>query len=291
MRRTSMIKLVITDIDGTLVTSGKPISKENMEAIQKLHENNIEFGVATGREYTHAKDTLKGIGQKIDFLCCSGAQYYDKAENLIMENLLHSKQIREVIEVINNNEIAHMIVTDRGIYSLDPNQAKDEFMNRVKERFSNDEDDKVKLKDLPFLNIKEIENLDSWLSSSLKVIKFEIFSMNLKQLQNVKDEVRFIEDIIALSSFEDNVEITHIKAQKGVILEQVAKIKGLKNEEVAIIGDSYNDISMFDLFDYSFAPSSGIEAIKNKAFHVTRSCEEHGFSEAVEFIIDKINRS
>ena len=67
-----MIKLVISDIDGTLVASGKPISKENLAAIEKLQRHNIEFGVATGREYIHAKDTLKDIDFKFDYLCCSG---------------------------------------------------------------------------------------------------------------------------------------------------------------------------------------------------------------------------
>ena len=67
-------------------------------------------------------------------------------------------------------------------------------------------------------------------------------------------------------------------------------MKGLEKSEVAIVGDSYNDISMFELFDYSFAPSSGLGPIKDKAYHVTCSCEDHGFSEAVDFIVTKSTR-
>ncbi|MDD3027269.1 MAG: Cof-type HAD-IIB family hydrolase [Erysipelotrichaceae bacterium] len=285
-----MIKLVISDIDGTLVANGKSISKENLAAIDKLHKNNIEFGVATGRDYIHAKDTLKDVNLELEYLCCSGAQYYDKKENIIMEHLMESKQVAGVVDVLNRTNIAHMIVTSEGLFSLNPDRAKEEFLERVKAHFNPEIQRELELENMPFMNVKVIEDLDSWLSDSLKVIKFEIFSLDADLLQTVKDQVRNINDIVALSSFEDNVEITHIDAQKGVILEKVAKLKGLNKDEIAIVGDSYNDISMFELFDYSFAPNSGIASIKDKAFHVTCSCEEHGFAAAVDYILDSINK-
>ncbi len=285
-----MIKLVISDIDGTLVANGKQISKQNLEAIEKLNKNNIEFGIATGRDFISAKGTLSDITVKMDYLCCSGAQYYDKDENIIMERLLEVHQVERVIDVLESTKIPHMIVTNEGLFSLNPQLARDEFFERVKSHFGGSEEEEIKLDSLPFSNVNIIENIDTWLSDSLKVIKFEIFSLDANLLQVVKDRVKHIDNIASLSSFEDNVEITHIEAQKGVILERVAKLKGLEKDEVAIVGDSFNDISMFELFNYSFAPNSGIEPIKNMAYHVTCSCEEHGFSEAADYIIESINR-
>ncbi len=278
-----MIKLVISDIDGTLVTSGKDISQANIEAIRKLQKNNIGFGVATGRDFHHAKDTFSHIDLTMEYLCCSGALYYSDQGEILSEYAIAKDKAGELFDILSDTGISHIIVTDKGNFSLDVDCAFGEFVKRV-ERIRGD----AAAIDLSFLKIKEIEDLSKWFNE-VKIYKFEIFSLDELLLDDVKQKVKNVNEVIALSSFPDNLEVTHMNAQKGVILEKTIALKGLKKEEVAIVGDSYNDISMFDLFKYSFAPESGLDHIKDKAFHVTRSCEEDGFSEAVEYILKNLN--
>ena len=58
--------------------------------------------------------------------------------------------------------------------------------------------------------------------------------------------------IAYLSSYPDNVEITNENAQKGLILEKVIDLLNIKKEEVIVLGDGMNDITLFERFPYSF---------------------------------------
>lgn len=279
-----MIKLVISDIDGTLVSTGRDLSAANIDAIKKLKDNNIEFGVATGRDLIHAKETFSNVELSIEYLCCSGALYYSETGEILSEYCVAPDKARQIIEILQETGISHTIVTDNGQFSLDVEYAFNQFERRVTEHFGQEE------VDLSFLKITQIDEINAWMEQGRKIYKFEIFSLDYDLLATVRKKVEDVSDVVALSSFEDNLEITNKYAQKGIILEKTIALKGLEKDEVAIVGDSYNDISMFDLFKYSFAPESGLEDIKSKAFHVTRSCEEDGFSEAVDYILNKLNQ-
>ena len=69
--------------------------------------------------------------------------------------------------------------------------------------------------------------------------------------------------------FCKNVEINDLEAQKGIILAKVVEKMGIKKGEVVVIGDSFNDYSMFTEFEESFAMGNAISEIKEIAKYVT----------------------
>ena len=109
--------------------------------------------------------------------------------------------------------------------------------------------------------------------------------MESAPVEAVKHELEKYTELSHMSTGKNNVEVTNITAQKGIALKQYIRYAGLMEDEVMVLGDSHNDLSMFENFKYSFAPDNSCNEIKEKAFRVVKSCKEHGVSQAIyEFI-------
>ena len=100
--------------------------------------------------------------------------------------------------------------------------------------------------------------------------------------------IKFNEKIAYLSSYPDNVEITNENAQKGLILEKVIDLLNIKKEEVIVLGDGMNDITLFERFPYSFAPNNAEKVIQEKAYKVVSSCKDGAVSEAIEYALENL---
>ena len=90
--------------------------------------------------------------------------------------------------------------------------------------------------------------------------------------------------IAGLLSFE----ITNENAQKGLILEKVIDLLNIKKEEVIVLGDGMNDITLFERFPYSFAPNNAEKVIQEKAYNVVSSCKDGAVSEAIEYALENL---
>ena len=72
-----MIKLVVSDMDGTLLGKSKGVSIPNRNAIQRLSEHNIEFAIASGRDYNGVYQIIHELGIECEAILGNGAQYVD----------------------------------------------------------------------------------------------------------------------------------------------------------------------------------------------------------------------
>lgn len=76
--------------------------------------------------------------------------------------------------------------------------------------------------------------------------------------------------------------------QKGLILEKVIDLLNIKKEEVIVLGDGMNDITLFERFPYSFAPNNAEKVIQEKAYKVVSSCKDGAVSEAIEYALENL---
>jgi 3-deoxy-D-manno-octulosonate 8-phosphate phosphatase KdsC-like HAD superfamily phosphatase len=99
--------------------------------------------------------------------------------------------------------------------------------------------------------------------------------------RKVKSKLESIGGLAVTSTFTKNIEINNKEAQKGLILAKVAKIFGIKKEEVMVIGDSFNDYSMFTEFTESVAMENAIPQIKEIAKYITDTNDNAGVAKAI----------
>lgn len=285
-----MIKLVVTDMDGTLLNKHSGISLKNRKAIEKLSHHHIEFAIASGRDYDGVFTIMNEYNINCEAVLGNGAQYVDRDGQIIMSCYMNKGVIKDIIKILSNKNIPYIIYTTDGFYTgYETEYVRESFIQRAILHFhdSNDEfEENGKNSKMPCNFLKKIDDFDKFLQQSLEIIKIEAFSLNIDEISPTKEQLKQISGISYLSSFADNIEITDENAQKGYIIEKVIQQKGIKKDEVAVIGDGMNDLSMFECFPYSYAPSNAVPYIASLAYKVVKDCVDDGFSEAIEDILN-----
>lgn len=289
-----MIKLVVSDMDGTLLSHSSDISKGNQEAILKLKENGIEFAIASGRDYDGVHGVIDLYNIECEAILGNGAQYADKDGNILMSSYMNKSIVKDVVNAFESRNYSYALFTTKGFYTGgDAALAREKFVARGVRRFGvkrEDYDLDGKFGGVFVNHLIKVDDFDAFLSTDVEIIKIESFCLTVEQVKDVQKELMGIPTISYLSSFDDNIEVTDQNAQKGLILEKVIELKGLKKDEVAVMGDGMNDITMFECFPYSFAPENAEQLIKEKAHKVVRDCEEDGVAEAIDYIINTVNK-
>lgn len=281
-----MIKLIASDLDGTLLDEPNRISKINLDAIEYAYQKGAKFCFSTGRDLQSVKDITCLLKHKPVLLLGNGSEVYDEDENLVFQNFFNNKYLEEVCEIMNKHDVPHMIFTTDGFYTTtNPVEVRRRFIERIG-KIKNQEMAYIFATnmDKPCNNLVQIEDIQEF-AKTKKVLKVEGFHYNSKPVEDVKKELEKFTELSHLSTGKNNVEVTNLTATKGLALKRYCEYANIKEDEVMVMGDSHNDLSMFEFFKYSFAPENSIQEIKNFAYKVVKSCDEHGVSQAIyEFI-------
>ena len=284
-----MIKLIVSDMDGTLLAHDSSISKGNIEAIRYAQSKGVQFAIATGRDYS----SLKGILEAHDLKCFSilgnGAQFCNENGEILSSAYFPKKCFKQVLQIFDELKIHYMIFTANGFYSTaEPNVVRDAFIDRCVVQFKRKREDYLDdgcNQDMACMKLKKIGDLDDFINSSIDIIKVEAFNNDVSLIEKAKEKLQEIDGIAYFSSFDDNIEVTDKAAQKGLILENVIEELGYSKDEVMVLGDGLNDITLFERFKYSFAPGNANETIKAMAYQVVGACEEDGVSQAIYMML------
>ena len=280
-----MIKLIASDMDGTLLNSKHKISKENLEAVKMAQEMGIKFAIATGRMYEDVKPLLEESDLKCQCVVLNGGEYIDEEGNVLDGIYIEKEQASEIIDMIIKENIVAEIYTSQGLYTVN---TKEEALTEVAYRIkaydpetSFEEAIKLAESHPHFKNLKYIKNIDEFLNSNIKIGKFVAFYNDEETTLNVKRKLESIGGLAISSTFTKNIEINNKEAQKGFILAKVADKMGIKRDEVMIIGDSFNDYSMFTEFTESFAMGNAVKQIKEIAKYITDTNDNAGVAKAI----------
>ena len=110
-----MIKLIASDMDGTLLNDNHDIDKETVEAIRKAEEKGIIFAFSTGREYGNVKNVLDKHNIRCQCIISSGAEYRDEEGNILESININEKEARKIIDILIENGLSARIFTNKGV--------------------------------------------------------------------------------------------------------------------------------------------------------------------------------
>ncbi len=278
-----MIKLIVSDMDGTLLSKKGEISEGNTKAILEARNLGAKLVIATGRDYSGVDEILKRRNLSYSAILGNGAQYMDENKNMIKTAYLNKHLLPEILKVFDDLKIHYMIFTTKGFYcTKEPEVVCQAFIERGMKRFKRTREEMVNRDaKMPCLNLVKIDNLNDFLTRDLELIKVEAFHVDEGLIEQAKKQLSSIEGIAYLSSYPDNVEVTDIKAQKGYILESVITDLGIKKEEVMVLGDGLNDLTLFECFPYSYAMGNAVDEIKKMAYKVVCDHDLDGVAQAI----------
>ncbi|NFO02623.1 HAD family phosphatase [Clostridium botulinum] len=285
-----MIKLIASDMDGTLLNNNHDIDVETVEAIRKAEEAGIIFAISTGREY----DSVKGLLDKHNIRCqcilSNGAEYRDEDGNILEVININEKYAKQIIQILDENKLPARIFTDKGVFTK---STREEALQEVVFRtltfnpnLTEDEAKKMAEKEGFFTSLKYIDDVEKFFEDGIEVRKFVAFHKDAELIDKMKKTVGKFEGLAISSSFDDNIEITDLNAQKGIILEQVAKKMDIDIKDVMILGDSFNDYSMFEIFEESVAMKNAIPEVKEIAKYITDSNDNLGVAKAIYNVLN-----
>ena len=285
-----MIRLIASDMDGTLLNNDHDIDIEAVEAIRKAEEAGIIFAISTGREYDSVKVLLDKHNIKAQCVLSNGAEYRDEDGNILDVINIKEESAKKIIEILDKNKMSARIFTEKGVFTTSTREmALQEIIFRTMSFNPSltEEEAREVAENLGFFTcLQFIDDLDKFFEEGVEVRKFVAFHSDIELIDKMKKVLGEIEGLAISSSFRDNIEITDINAQKGIILEKVATKMDIVREDVMILGDSFNDYSMFEIFEETVAMKNAIPEVKAIAKYITDSNDNLGVAKAIYNVIN-----
>ena len=286
-----MIRLIASDMDGTLLNNDHDIDIETVEAIRKAEEAGIIFAISTGREYDSVKVLLDKHNIKAQCVLSNGAEYRDEDGNILDVINIKEESAKKIIEILDKNKMSARIFTEKGVFTTSTREmALQEIIFRTMSFNPSltEEEAREVAENLGFFTcLQFIDDLDKFFEEGVEVRKFVAFHSDIELIDKMKKVLGEIEGLAISSSFRDNIEITDINAQKGIILEKVATKMDIAREDVMILGDSFNDYSMFEIFEETVAMKNAIPEVKAIAKYITDSNDNLGVAKAIYNVLNK----
>jgi Cof subfamily protein (haloacid dehalogenase superfamily) len=284
-----MIRLVASDLDGTLLKGDGTISPQNIETIQALNQKGIVFTAASGRNYTGVHALFAGKKVSYEAILANGAEYVDEEGMLLSTRYFNKKIVKELLQLFDFNGIPSMMFTTAGVCThMDEESGRNAYRKRMLARQGFRREDLEKpevIRSIPAMHMTGIRYVDALLKSDTEILKLECYDMEQDQMIQIGNALKKYPDIVYFSSAGDNYEITDAAATKGKILLEQCERKGIRPDEVLVIGDGLNDLSMFASFPHSVCVSDGMAGLKEKAEWIAPAASEDGFAAAVKHYI------
>lgn len=268
-----MIKLIASDLDGTLLTDKKELSKVTREALDMAISNGIYMIPATGRSFKAVPDMIKNYpGVEYVITSNGGVIYSVSKKERIYQCLLEAESAVKILKMERPANVV-MEIFIKGIpyseeaYVLEPEKyGATQYGARY-----------IKETRIPIKNIEEFaqehqEELDS--------MAFVCRDIEIKKALWKKLEQE-IPDIYVTSSVGHLLEIGHKNAGKGNTLLYLMEQLGVTPEEAMAFGDADNDSSMLKSVKYGIAMDNGTKACKAAAAFITASNEDDGVAKAI----------
>lgn len=288
-----MIKLFVSDMDGTLLNENHVVSDQTAKAVKELQASGVEFMIATGRGYHSASVLTKAQEIECRMINLNGASIHDLDGSLTDSNPLVSASVRDIIEYLDQNDVDYAVTTLNHYFISD----FDSFVARISKFMDTDHSEESTADDVlnddvtnaqlvaHYGEIKAIEELN--LSEDDPALKMMVFSSNKNELDLFREQFAAYEDLDLTSSAADNIEITHSHAQKGLAVEAYVTANGYTMDEVITIGDSLNDRSMLKMAKHSYAMENAPDAIKAMANNIASANYNEGVTKVIKQLLSE----
>lgn len=257
------VKLVATDMDGTLLNPNHQVSSIFYNLFEKLKEHNILFVAASGRPFYGITSKLDKIKDDIIIVPENGGLVIKNNEILLSNELK-----KESISLINNSlqklpEVNAVYCTKDRAYT-DSNSP--ELLNLLSEYYSN------------YKRIESIYDIEA------PIYKIAIFHKESSE-RYIYPHVKHLEENFKVKVSANHwVDISENNANKGHAIQLIQKLHNISPEETLVFGDYNNDIEMLQAAHFSYAMENAHPLVKQVANFETKSNKELG----VEIILEKM---
>ncbi|HLX14021.1 MAG TPA: Cof-type HAD-IIB family hydrolase [Bradyrhizobium sp.] len=263
----SRIALVVSDVDGTLLTKDKTLTEAATAAVQRLHEADIGFTITSSRPTIGMRFLIEPLRIALPFGAFNGSCIVDPQLNPIEQHLIPPPATRRCVDLLAE------FGADIWLFTNELWLARDEggpYVALEKQAIRAD----------PTI----VADFTPYLTSACKIVGASADPALLQRCEAAMQKAMGMQ-ATAVRSQSYYLDITPPGRNKGTFVQAMARRLGISTDAIATIGDMQNDLSMFRTSGISFAMGNAADDIKEAATHITASNEEEGFAKAIEMIL------
>jgi Cof subfamily protein (haloacid dehalogenase superfamily) len=261
------IRLLVSDIDGTLVPSDKVLTPRTIQAVNDMREAGILFAVTSSRPPRGMRMYIEPLQLTTPIAGFNGGMIVVADSQVLEEWTIDDDLIANTIRSLDDNDVSVWVYRGREWYVRDldgPHVRREAEVCQFE----------------PLV-------LDDFASVSNGVAKIVGVSDDRDAMARAQKDLHAAvgADLAATNSQPFYLDVTCPQANKGSVVEYLSKRLAVPTSEIATIGDAYNDVSMFERSGFSVAMGNAEDDVKASAREVTASNEDEGFAQAVEQFI------
>ena len=248
-------RMVCTDLDGTFLNKRSEVTRENLEAVEKMAKAGIEFVPVTGRILGGIPPELMESEYIRYIICSNGACIYDKKTKQEIITPLDRATLDRILDTV--SEYSHISSVHYG---------------------SRERIDATKYAECDKYNVNKVyqlyysyvadfnENFSEWIRTVDGGVKmFTAFFEREADKLECKARLSSIDSVHVTSSFPENIEFFNKDATKGCAITRLTDMLGISLDEVIAVGDSENDLSMLEVAGLALAVENATDEVKKSS--------------------------
>lgn len=276
---TNSIKLLATDIDGTLLNPEFQISEGDLNALRRAHAAGIEVVLVTGRRHSFALPIAQQLGFDLWLISSNGAVTRSLSGETFHRDIMPAETCRELCGAMREFRGNTVLTFDQETKGALVLEHLDEIGPSIRRWLE---------KNLEYINfVVPIENA---------LIKDPVQAMFCGTLARMSDALQKLnassvrEKVTVLrTEYPERdlsmIDVLNTGCSKGHALERWTLHRGLRREEVMAVGDNHNDVEMLEFAGHPFIMGNACEELLGRGWRITRGNDACGVAAAVEFAL------
>lgn len=260
----SQVKLVVSDMDGTLLNNDSNVSPRFFNQFNILKKQNIHFVAASGRQYQSILDKLHLIKDDISIIAENGGiMKFRNKEHILLQ--LTPDDINTSVNLLRQIPGAYIVLCGRKSAYIETSNS--DFVSKFRNYYSE------------YQIVEDLTTVNDDVFLKIAVFHFESSEAHILPTAQVLSN-----KLQVIVSGQNWLDISHAEANKAYALKILQKELGVSKSETMIFGDYNNDLQMLNLGYFSYAMQNAHAEVKKVARFETKSNSEEG----VETILDEL---
>jgi Cof subfamily protein (haloacid dehalogenase superfamily) len=276
-RPPATLRLLVADVDGTLVTHDKVLTERARAAVARMRDAGIQFAITSGRPPRGMEMLIAPLALTTPIAAFNGGMFVKPDLSVIEQRVLQADVIEPAMETLRAYRLDTWIyrgtdwfVHERHGAHVDREEWTVKFPPTVVADFTGLTSNVAKV-------VGVSDDLEAVCECETAVRKQFATKIHARQTNPQRETL-----VSAARSQPYYLDVTHPDANKGYVVTRLSEMLRIPTHQIATIGDMPNDMAMFETSGISIAMGQAAEEVRSAATYVTSSSEEEGFAKAVE---------